>query len=207
MTTKRDRPFLEAMLEGAEAAIDLAIDNEAVRAVPVIGTAFKIARGFDDLRSKVLAAKLARFLTEPGMQTNATRTKMRRKLAESAEEASAVGEALFLVIGDPQGQAALQCLVIVTSARPALAVRSIQTLGINGFVLCTPSPLRGHGPRSHGFESRSLPSCSAQARSARSTCGGWHARSGQLLCPSPNSFGSQCRSPVNVLGLNTRRAA
>lgn len=98
MTAKQDRHFLEAVLEGAEAAIDLATDNEAVKAVPVIGTAFKLARGLDDLRSRLLAAKLARFLTAPSMQLEASKAKMRRKVIESPDEANAVGEALFLVI-------------------------------------------------------------------------------------------------------------
>lgn len=98
MIGSRERHFLEATLEGVETAFDLATDNEAVRAIPVIGTAFKVCRGLDDLRSRILAAKLTKFLTDPGLQSEATKNKLRQKVEESPTEAASVGEALFLVI-------------------------------------------------------------------------------------------------------------
>lgn len=64
MPKQRDRPLLEALLTNVEAITDSLTDNEAVRSVPVIGTAFKVCKGLDDLRSRTLAAKLERFLTD-----------------------------------------------------------------------------------------------------------------------------------------------
>jgi hypothetical protein len=68
MADKQDRNFLEMFAEGAEAAWDLAIESEAVKAVPVVGTAFKFLKGLDDLRSRVLMGKLHRFLNEPSLR-------------------------------------------------------------------------------------------------------------------------------------------
>lgn len=62
MSDRQERNFLEAFLEGGEAAIDLMTENEAVKAVPVVGTAIKLLKGFDDMRSRALAAKLTKFL-------------------------------------------------------------------------------------------------------------------------------------------------
>jgi hypothetical protein len=98
MTAKKDRPFLEALLTNVEAAVDLATDNEAVKAVPVIGTAFKLLKGLDEVRSKALAAKLRSFLTAPELQSERIRAKLRSGIASSAEEAEKIGEGLFLVL-------------------------------------------------------------------------------------------------------------
>jgi hypothetical protein len=97
MSEMRDRNFLEAVLEGAEAALDLATDNEAVKAVPVVGTAFKLLKGVDDLRDRALQAKLMKFLTEPALQTERARERM-KAMAASTEEQQQVGEALFLTL-------------------------------------------------------------------------------------------------------------
>ncbi len=98
MPAKRDRPLLEAFLQNAEAASDLLTDNEAIRAIPVIGTAFKVCRGIDDIKSRIFAAKVAAFISEPHLQTAAARQKMKQKLLDNPVEAEAVGETLFLVL-------------------------------------------------------------------------------------------------------------
>lgn len=98
MNDRRERNFLEAFLEGSEAIIDLATDNEAVKAVPVVGTAIKLLKGFDDVRSRALAAKLTKFLTEPALQSEKIRAKLRAGISASDEEARKVGESLFLVL-------------------------------------------------------------------------------------------------------------
>lgn len=98
MSDRRERDFLEAFLEGSEAAIDLATDNEAVKAVPVVGTAIKLLKGFDDMRSRALAAKLTKFLMEPALQSEKMRAKLRIGISASDEEARKVGECLFLVL-------------------------------------------------------------------------------------------------------------
>ncbi len=98
MTKKKNRHFLEAFLEGSEAAIDLATDNEAVKAVPVIGTALRILHGVDDLRSRAFAAKLHKFIQSPELRTDKARAKLKEGIASSPEEAERIGETLFLVL-------------------------------------------------------------------------------------------------------------
>jgi len=98
MPRNQDRNFLEAFLTNAEAVVDALTDNEAVRAVPVVGTAFKLCKGFDDVRSRALAAKLSKFLTEPAMRTGVTAEKLQQKILADTVEANRVGETLFLVI-------------------------------------------------------------------------------------------------------------
>ncbi len=98
MTGKKERNFLEAALEAGEAALDLLTDNEAVKAVPVIGTAFKLLKGVDDMRDRALAAKLETFVRDPSLQSDQVRVKLRNGIASSEEEAIKVGETLFLVL-------------------------------------------------------------------------------------------------------------
>lgn len=98
MTQKKERNFLEAALEAGEAALDLLTDNEAVKAVPVIGTAFKLLKGVDDMRDRALAAKLETFIRDPSLQCDPVREKLRNGISSSEEEAIKVGETLFLVL-------------------------------------------------------------------------------------------------------------
>lgn len=98
MATNKDRNFLEALLEGGEAALDLLTDNEAVRAVPVVGTAIRILKGVDDARDRALAAKLEKFIQDPSLQSIRAREKLRNGISADPEEATKVGETLFLVI-------------------------------------------------------------------------------------------------------------
>jgi hypothetical protein len=69
MSATRERNFLEAFLTNAEVALDSLSDNDAVRSVPVVGTALKICKGLDDLRSRALMAKLEAFLSDPATQS------------------------------------------------------------------------------------------------------------------------------------------
>lgn len=98
MAEKRKHHFLEAFLEGSEAAIDLATDNEAIRAVPVIGTALRVLHGIDDVRSRAFAAKLRKFIDAPELHTEKTRAKLKDGIASSSDNAEKIGETLFLVL-------------------------------------------------------------------------------------------------------------
>jgi len=98
MTKKNDRHFLEAALQNIEAAVDTAVQNDAIAAIPVVGTAFKVCRGIDDVRSRVFAAKLAKFVSEPYLQTEEAKRKIKQKIAGSPDEATKIGETLFLVL-------------------------------------------------------------------------------------------------------------
>lgn len=95
---KKDRHFLEAVLEGAEAAVDLATSSEVIKAVPVIGTAIKLLRGIDDMRSRMLQAKLARFLDEPALRSAAEARTVRTGLLEDDEHDIEMGHTIFMVI-------------------------------------------------------------------------------------------------------------
>lgn len=95
---KNDRPVLEAIMEGAEAAYDLASDNEAVKAVPIVGTAFKLLKGLDDLRSHALQKKLYAFLTEPRLKSSAEAHLLRQGMLKKDKKDTEIGEMLFLVL-------------------------------------------------------------------------------------------------------------
>jgi len=98
MAERKERHFLEAFLEGGEAVVDLLTDNEAVKAVPVIGTAIKVLKGLDDARDRALAAKLEKFIRDPSLQTERARQHLRTGIAGDPHEAAKVGETLFLVL-------------------------------------------------------------------------------------------------------------
>ena len=95
---RKDRPILEAVLQNVEVAVDAITANEAVAAIPVIGTAFKLCKGFDDLRSKAFAAKLARFFGVEAVSSPAAKAAIVARVQSSPEEARKVGETLFLVL-------------------------------------------------------------------------------------------------------------
>ena len=42
---RRDRPFLGSVLEAGEVFIDVAMDNELVKAIPVVGLAVGVLKG------------------------------------------------------------------------------------------------------------------------------------------------------------------
>lgn|GEM_PF-2179723 len=97
MSKSPERNFLEAFLTNAEVMVDSYLDNEAVRSVPVVGTALKLCKGVDDLRTRALAAKLAKFLSEPSLQSANAKAKMQRLASDKTEQVR-IGETLFLVI-------------------------------------------------------------------------------------------------------------
>ena len=98
MTEKRDRNFLEMFAEGAEAAWDLVVDSEAVKAVPVVGTAFKFLKGFDDIRARVLMGKLHRFLNEPSLRAAIEAKALRDEILNIPDRDQEIGEMLFLTL-------------------------------------------------------------------------------------------------------------
>jgi len=95
--SQRERHFLEAFLEGTEAVADFIVENEAIAAVPVVSTVLKLVKGLDDLRSKILKAKLYKFLTEPSVLRSVNAGRIRSRL-DKDEQRHAIGEALFLTL-------------------------------------------------------------------------------------------------------------
>jgi hypothetical protein len=98
MPKAKERHLLEATLQNIEAAIDSVTSNEAVAAIPVISTAFKVCKGIDDIRSRAFAAKLERFVSEPSLQSAASKDAIARKVQASPDEAQKIGETMFLVL-------------------------------------------------------------------------------------------------------------
>lgn len=93
-----DRNFLEAGLLNAEALARGLADNEAIAAIPIVSTAVKIARGIDDFRAKIFAAKLSSFVSDPSLRSTQAAGRIKQKFAQSPEEGVKIGETLLLVL-------------------------------------------------------------------------------------------------------------
>lgn len=98
VSEKKEHNFLEASLEGIEAAWDTFLDNEALKAVPVIGSAFKLLKGVDQLRDRALKAKMHKFLTEPALRSALEARKLRNIIMDDEIRSQEIGEMLFLVL-------------------------------------------------------------------------------------------------------------
>jgi hypothetical protein len=98
VTDKKDRNILEAFMEATEAAVDFATESEAIKAVPVVGTALKLLKGADDLRSRALRKKLRRFLSEPSLLQALAAQDFKDDILQSTGRAKEIGEALFLIL-------------------------------------------------------------------------------------------------------------
>lgn len=94
----KDRATSELFLELGEVAADLITKNEAVREIPVVGWAFKIAKAMEDIRSKLLTKKIGVFLSEPHLIAAVERLNARQKILDDDEHAAEVGEILLMVL-------------------------------------------------------------------------------------------------------------
>lgn len=95
---KGERNLLEAGLLNAEALARGLADNEAIAAIPIVSTAVKVARGIDDLRSRMFAAKLESFVSDPSLRNSLAADRIKQKFAESPEAGKKIGETLLLVL-------------------------------------------------------------------------------------------------------------
>ncbi|MFN7156106.1 MAG: hypothetical protein ACK4OE_20750 [Acidovorax sp.] len=93
-----DRNFLEAALDNVEVLLDAATENEAVKSIPILGTAIKLCKGYDDLRNKAFAAKVYKFVMEPSLQSAQSKARLQTELHTREGAAEEVGEALFLTL-------------------------------------------------------------------------------------------------------------
>jgi hypothetical protein len=94
----KEHPLLEAFLENVEAGVDLITASDVLAAVPVVGTAFKVLRGVNDIRARAFMAKLAAFVTDPSLQSDASKDALRKAAISGNEESRKIGETLFLVL-------------------------------------------------------------------------------------------------------------
>lgn len=95
---KSERHLLDAVLTNSEVLVDSLTDNPAVAAIPVIGTAIKVCKAIDDMRARAFAKKLADFIEDPALRSNEAAEKIKRKISTDPDEATKVGETLFLVL-------------------------------------------------------------------------------------------------------------
>jgi hypothetical protein len=98
MAASKDRNFLEASMHVMEAGVDFGTENELVKAIPIVGTAFKIAKGLDDIRNRTLIAKLTRFLSDPSLASAKAGLQLQELLRSDEDTQYRIGEALFLTI-------------------------------------------------------------------------------------------------------------
>ncbi len=94
----KDSPILEAALENAEALIDVLIDNEILKGIPVVGTAIKAIKGAGDIRDRLFAAKLSTFLKSLERVGPDLKEKIRQRVAENPDQSRKVGETVLLLI-------------------------------------------------------------------------------------------------------------
>lgn len=89
--------LIKALSETGEALIDLGLESEAVKAIPVVNLAAALVKEVSNLRDRVLIGKLSRFLNEPRLKRSLETEAIREKLLKD-EYAEVIGERLFLVI-------------------------------------------------------------------------------------------------------------
>jgi hypothetical protein len=94
---QQERPLLEAALENAEVIVDALSDDGVLKEIPVIGTAVKVCKAIDTIRDRLFVAKLKRFLFGLGDEVKFV-AKLRKKIAQSPEQAQKVGETLLMVL-------------------------------------------------------------------------------------------------------------
>jgi hypothetical protein len=93
-----DNPILEAALENIEAVVDTLTTNELVREIPVVGTVVKLLRGARDIRDRLFAAKLLRFIQNLESVSDETKERIRRKITDNPDEARKVGEIVIVIV-------------------------------------------------------------------------------------------------------------
>ncbi len=98
MRNGEERHGVEAFLEAAESAADIALNGDVLADVPVVGLAVKVVRAIDSARDRALKAKLSRFALALDRISKNEREAYKRKLQANPEEAKQVGETLFLVL-------------------------------------------------------------------------------------------------------------
>lgn len=98
MQQSKSRPLLEAFLETSEVMADVLVQDKVLAEIPVVGTALKVCKAYDDLRNRAFVAKLTRFVEAFSTTDKVIQEKWRKRVAESPVEAQKVGETLFLVL-------------------------------------------------------------------------------------------------------------
>ncbi len=93
-----ERPLLEAALELAELSFDQLLSSELAKDFPIIGTAIKVCRATDDIRSRLYASKLLAFIRESERIPAERKEAFKRKCTSSPDEFNRLGENLLLLL-------------------------------------------------------------------------------------------------------------
>lgn len=90
--------FLEASLENAEAVTDVLTNNELLKSIPFVSTAVKLLEGTLDLRDRLFAAKIQRFIQELDSVASDEKVRFKEALANEPEVSARAGETALLLL-------------------------------------------------------------------------------------------------------------
>lgn len=94
---KRDRNGLEAFLTAGEAVADVVMNGDLITSIPFVGLAWKSAKALDDVRDRLFAAKIGRFMFGLGELSEAEKDQMKTAFAER-DDIRRIGEVLVLTL-------------------------------------------------------------------------------------------------------------
>lgn len=89
--------FVAAIDDSLKVIKDLA-DNEILKSIPLFGDAIKLIELAVDIRNRIFAAKLRKFLTSIEKVSKKSKEKIRKKIQKNPVEGRKVGETLLLLI-------------------------------------------------------------------------------------------------------------
>ncbi|MFZ2161090.1 MAG: hypothetical protein WAW02_02625 [Sideroxyarcus sp.] len=98
MPSSKDRPIVEAILEGGEVVADILMRGELLAEIPLIGTAIKVCKAADSIRDRAFAIKLSNFVLNLEGISEEQKDKLKEKMGAGTEEAQKVGETLFFIL-------------------------------------------------------------------------------------------------------------
>lgn len=94
----QEQPLVEAALEGTEVVVDTLIDSEILKSIPVVGTAVKLIKGAGQIRDRIFAAKIMRFLQTLDAVSPQLKDEIRKRVAQSPADGRRVGETVVLLL-------------------------------------------------------------------------------------------------------------
>lgn len=92
------KELLEVALDNAEVLIDQYLDNEVVKEIPLLGTALKLVKAATDIRDRMFAAKIAKFLGALNSISEEQKEKLQDKMKNEPEEVNKVGEVVLFTL-------------------------------------------------------------------------------------------------------------
>lgn len=90
--------LIEAALENAEGVLDSFTESEILKNIPIVGTAIKLIKASSDIRDRIFAAKISRFLISINSVSDEAKTRIKTKVANNPDEARKIGETILLII-------------------------------------------------------------------------------------------------------------